>query len=40
MRTNIEQFSDVLKLVTLTHLYMELCLPVPAALRAAAADLR
>jgi hypothetical protein len=39
MSTNIEQFSYVLKLVALTHLYMELSLPLPAALRAAEADL-
>jgi hypothetical protein len=36
---NIEQFSDVLELVALTHLYMEMSLPLPAALRAAKADL-
>jgi hypothetical protein len=35
-----EQFSYVAKLVTLTHLYVELSLPLPAALRAAEADLR
>jgi len=40
MRTDIEQFSYVSKLVALTHLYMELTVPVPAALRAAEADLR
>jgi hypothetical protein len=40
MSTNIEQFSYVSKLVALTQLYMELSLPVPAALRAAEADLR
>jgi hypothetical protein len=40
MSTNIEQFAYVSKLVALTHLYMELSLPVPAALRAAEADLR
>ena len=40
MRTNIEQFSYVSKLVALTHLYMELTVPVPAAIRAAEADLR
>jgi hypothetical protein len=40
MRTNIEQFSYVSKLVALTHLYMELSLPVPAALQAAEADLQ
>jgi len=40
MSTNIEQFSYVSKLVALTHLYVELSLPLPAALRAAEADLR
>ncbi len=35
MSTNIEQFSYVSKLVALTHLYVELTLPLPAALRAA-----
>jgi hypothetical protein len=40
MSTNIEQFAYVSKLVALTQLYMELSLPVPAALRAAEADLR
>ena|SRR5258707_14940174 len=40
MSTNIEQFSYVSKLVALTQLYMELSLPVAAALRAAEADLR
>jgi len=40
MRTNIEQFSYVSKLVALTHLYVELSLPLRAALRAAEADLR
>jgi hypothetical protein len=40
MSTNIEQFPYVSKLVALTHLYMELSLPVPAALRAAEADLQ
>ena len=40
MSTNIEQFSYAAKLVTLTHLYVELSLPLPAALRAAEADLR
>jgi hypothetical protein len=40
MNTNIEQFSYVSKLVALTHLYMELSLPVPVALQAAEADLR
>jgi hypothetical protein len=38
--TNIEEFSYVSKLVALTQMYMELSLPVPAALRAAEADLR
>jgi hypothetical protein len=38
--SNIEQFSYVAKLVALTHLYVELSLPLPAALRAAEADLR
>jgi hypothetical protein len=36
---NIEQFSYVSKLVALTYLYVELSLPLPAALRAAEADL-
>jgi hypothetical protein len=40
MSTNIEQFSYVSKRVALTHLYVELSLPLPAALRAAEADLR
>jgi hypothetical protein len=40
MSTNIEQFSYVSKLMALTHLYVELSLPLPAALRAAEADLR
>ena len=40
MRTNIEQFSYVSKLVALTDLYVELSLSLPAALRAAEADLR
>jgi hypothetical protein len=40
MNTNIEQFSYVSKLVALTHLYVGLSLPLPAALRAAEADLR
>jgi hypothetical protein len=39
MSTNIERFSYALKLVTLTHMYMELSLPLPAALRAAESDL-
>lgn len=38
--TNIEQFSYVSKLVALTDLYMELRVPLVAALRAAEADLR
>ena len=38
--TKIDQFSYVSKLVALTHLYVELSLPLPAALRAAEADLR
>ena len=40
MSTNIEQFSYLSKRVALTHLYVELGLPLPAALRAAEADLR
>ena len=40
MNRNIEQFSYVSKLVALTHLYVELSLPLPAAIRAAEADLR
>ena len=40
MSTNIEQFSYVSKRVALTQLYVELSLPLPAALRAAEADLR
>jgi hypothetical protein len=40
MSTKIEQFSYVSKLVALTHLYVELSLPLPAAHRAAQADLR
>ena len=40
MSTKIEQFSYALKLVALTHLYMELSLPLAAALRAAKSDLR
>ena len=39
MSINIEQFSDLSKLVALIHLYVELSLPLPAALRAAEADL-
>jgi len=39
MSTNMEQFSYVSKLVALAHLYVELSLPLPAALRAAEADL-
>jgi len=38
--TNIEQFSYVSKLVALTDLYMQLRVPLVAALRAAEADLR
>jgi hypothetical protein len=42
IRMNIKsgQFSYVAKLVALTHLYVELSLALPAALRAAEADLR
>jgi hypothetical protein len=40
MSTKMEQFSYVSKRVALTHLYVELSLPLPAALRAAEADLR
>jgi hypothetical protein len=40
MRTNIEPFSDLSKLVALTHLYVELRLPLLAARRATEADLR
>jgi len=39
MSTNMEQFSYVSKLMALAHLYVELSLPLPAALRAAEADL-
>ena len=39
MSTTTEQFSYVLELVALIHVYMELGLPLPAALRAAEADL-
>jgi hypothetical protein len=39
MSTKIEQFSYALKIVALTQLYMELSLPLPAAIRAAEADL-
>jgi hypothetical protein len=39
MSTTTEQFSYVLELVALIHVYMELSLPLPAALRAAEADL-
>ena len=39
MSTKIEQFSSVLKIVALTRLYMGLSLPLPAAIRAAKADL-
>jgi hypothetical protein len=40
MSTNIEQFSYLSNLVALTHLYVELRLPLLAAHRAAEADLR
>ena len=40
MSTNMEQFSYVSKLVALTDLYMQLRVPLVAALRAAEADLR
>jgi hypothetical protein len=40
MGTNIERSSYVSKRVALTQLYVELSLPLPAALRAAEADLR
>jgi hypothetical protein len=40
MSIDIEQFSYVSKLVVLIDLYLELSLPLPAALRAAKADLR
>ena len=39
MSTDIDQFSYVEKLTTLTHLYLELRLPLHDALRAAEADL-
>ena len=39
MSNNIDQFSYVEKLATLTQLYLELRLPVQDALRAAEADL-
>ena len=39
MNTNIEQFSYLSKLFALTHLYVELRLPLLAARRAAEADL-
>ena len=39
MSTDIDQFSLVEKLATLTQLYLELRLPVQDALRAAEADL-
>jgi hypothetical protein len=39
MTTDIDQFSHVEKLVTLTQLYLELGLPLQDALRAAEADL-
>jgi len=39
MSTDIEQFSYVSKLVALIDLYVELSLPLAAALRAAEADL-
>lgn len=37
---DIRQFSHLEKLATLTHLYLELRLPLAGALRAAAADLQ
>jgi hypothetical protein len=40
MSTNIERSSYVAKILALTHLYVELSLTLPAALRAAEADLR
>ena len=40
MSTNIQQFSYLSNLVALTHLYVELRLPLLAARRAAEADLR
>jgi hypothetical protein len=39
MNPNVEEFSYVLRVVALTHLYMELNLPMAAALRSAKADL-
>ena len=39
MSNNIDQFWYVEKLTTLTHLYLELRLPLHDALRAAEADL-
>jgi hypothetical protein len=39
MSTKTVQFSVLSKLVALSHLYVELGLPLPAALRAAEADL-
>jgi hypothetical protein len=38
--TNIEEFSYVAKLLALARLYVELSLPLSAALRAAEADLQ
>jgi hypothetical protein len=40
MATKIEQFSYAQRVVVLTHQYLELRLPLDAALRAAEADLR
>jgi hypothetical protein len=40
MSIDIQQSSFVSKLVALIDLYLELSLPLPAALRAAEADLR
>jgi hypothetical protein len=39
MTTDIDQFSHVEKIATLTQLYLELMLPLQGALRAAEADL-
>jgi hypothetical protein len=39
MTTDIDQFSHVEKIATLTQLYLELMLPLQDALRAAEADL-
>jgi len=39
MNTNVEEFSYILKVVALAHLYMELSLQLPGAFRAAEADL-